>query len=169
MKLSPNAKFLLVFFLTLVVTYSIVALRPVNDNVIVPFTRMLSVGSGAILRAIGQPVTVTGTTIASRQFAVDVENGCNGVEAMLLLVAAIFAFPATWPSRVAGILAGSISVQVLNFVRIVSLYLLGRYYPKFFQIFHTGVWQILIILISVGIFVLWSVKFAQPKRAEAGS
>lgn len=169
MKLNPNARFLLVFFLTLVVCYSIIAFNPVNDHVIVPFTHLLSAGSGALLRVIGQPVTVRGTVIASSRFAVDVENGCNGVEAMLLLVAAIFAFPASWPSRIAGILAGSVAVQLLNFVRIVSLYLLGRYYPSVFQLFHTGVWQILIILLSVGIFVLWSIKFAQPRRVEAGS
>ncbi|HUO85083.1 MAG TPA: exosortase H [Thermoanaerobaculia bacterium] len=167
--LSPNARFLLVFFATLVGSFALIAFNPVNDHVIVPFTGWITRVSGAILNLLGQEVTITGTVIASSQFGVDIKNGCNGVEAMLLVLAAIFAFPATWISRVVGILAGAIAVQLLNFIRIVSLYLLGRYYPEIFQLFHTGVWQILIILAGVGIFLLWSFKFAQPRRMEASA
>ncbi len=166
-RLSPNARFLLLFFVTLVVCFVVIALNPVNDHVIVPFTHAVTEASGAALNLIGQKVSITGTIISSSAFAVDIKNGCNGLEAMLLLVAAIFAFPATWGSRVSGILAGSLAVQALNVVRIVSLFLLGRYYPQVFQLFHTGVWQILIILVGVGIFLLWSFKFAQPRRMEA--
>lgn len=167
--LSPNTRFLVVFFVTLVLGFSLIAIHPVNDHVVVPFTVWITEVSGGILRLLGEEVTVRGTIISSPGFAVDIKNGCNGVEAMLLIVAAIFAFPASGLSRLSGILAGSVAIQVLNFVRIVSLFLLGKYYPAVFQVFHTGVWQILIILIGVGIFLLWSFKFAQPRHVEASS
>jgi len=166
MKWDDNTRFLVVFFVTLVVAFSVIAWNPVNDQVIVPFTKSITWVSGALLNLIGQDVTVTNTVIYSRHFAVDIKNGCNGVEAMLLVLSAIVAFPATMRSRMIGIIGGSLAVQTLNFVRIVSLFLLGRYYPKVFQLFHTGVWQILIILAGVGVFLFWSLRFAQPRRLE---
>lgn len=35
-------------------------------------------------------------------FAVSIEAGCNGVEAMIVLAAAIFAFPVPWKRKIAG-------------------------------------------------------------------
>ncbi|HYO77620.1 MAG TPA: archaeosortase/exosortase family protein, partial [Thermoanaerobaculia bacterium] len=78
--------FLLKFFGVLVGAYLLIAWNPVNDNVIVPFTTAIAHWSGALLNVIGQGVTVTGTTIASSRFAVNINNGCNGVEAMLILL-----------------------------------------------------------------------------------
>lgn len=168
MKLNDNTRFLLIFFTTLVALFGLIALNPVNDHVIVPFTAWIARVSGWLLNLLGQEVSMAGTVIHSRAFAVDIKNGCNGVEAMLLVASAIAAFPATLRSKVIGVIGGSFAVQILNFVRIVSLYLLGRYFPNVFQIFHTGVWQILIILAGVAIFLAWSLKFAQPRRAQAG-
>ncbi len=87
----------------------------------------------------------------------------------MLVIAAIGAFPAGPMSRISGILAAGVAIQLLNFVRIVTLFLLGRYYESVFQLFHTAVWQILIVLAGVVIFLIWSSKFATPARVEASS
>lgn len=164
--MSPNAKFLLRFFAALVVVYVLIALGPVNDAVIEPFTEWVARVSTLLLRAIGQPAEVDGTIVRAG-FAVDINNGCNGVEAMMLLIAAIFAFPASATSRLLGIVGGSLAVQGLNFVRIVTLFLLGKYHPSVFQLFHTAVWQIVIILVSLAVFFVWSWKFAAAKPLES--
>lgn len=169
MKLDRNKRFLLLFFVFLVAGWAIIAAPPVNDHVIVPYTQWITGVSGSILEMIGQDVRVEGTMIFSSGFAVNIENGCNGVEAMLLVIAAIGAFPAGPMSRISGILAGAVAIQLLNFVRIVTLFLLGRYYESVFQLFHTAVWQILIVLAGVVIFLVWSAKFATPARVEASS
>lgn len=169
MKLERNQRFLLLFFLFLVLGWAIVAAPPVNDHVIVPYTNWITSISGMILEGIGQEVRVEGTMILAPGFGVNIANGCNGVEAMLLVIAAIGAFPAGPMSRISGILAGGILLQLLNFVRIVTLFLLGRYYENVFQLFHTAVWQVLIVLAGVAIFLVWSYKFATPSRMEAGS
>src|SRR5450756_2496495 len=51
---------------------------------------------------------------ASNGFAVSIEAGCNGVEATIVLVAAILAFPAPWKNKIIGLIAGIIAVQGLN-------------------------------------------------------
>jgi exosortase H (IPTLxxWG-CTERM-specific) len=158
--------FLVKFFGVLVGAYLLIAWNPVNDNVIVPFTAGIAHSSGAMLKMMGEPVTVNGTTIASSRFGVNINNGCNGVEAMLILLASIVAFPATMKARAAGLLLGAIVVQILNYVRIISLYLLGAYHPRLFELFHTAVWQIVIILSAIGFFLVWSARVAPARVAN---
>jgi len=154
--------FLIKFFVALIAMYLIVAWNPVNDHVIVP------AAAGALLHAIGQPVTVSGTTIASTRFAVNINNGCNGIEAMLILLAAIGSFPATWRARLIGLGIGAVIVQFINEIRIISLYLIGAYRPALFQIFHTAVWQVVVILAAIIFFLQWSARVA-PNRLANGA
>jgi exosortase H (IPTLxxWG-CTERM-specific) len=157
--------FLVKFFAILIAAYLLIAWSPVNDNVIVPFTRLVAEASGAILKVLGQGVTVTGTVIASSRFGVNINNGCNGVEAMLILLASIVAFPATLRARVTGLMLGALAVQILNAVRIVTLYLLGAYQPRLFDMFHTAIWQIVIILSAIAFFLVWSARVAPNRLA----
>jgi exosortase H (IPTLxxWG-CTERM-specific) len=161
-----QALFLVKFFGVLLAAYLLIAWNPVNDRVIVPFTELIARGSAFLLNGMGEDVTVRGTLIASSRFAVNINNGCNGVEAMLILLACIMAFPASLRARVTGLLLGALAVQALNAVRILTLYLLGAYQPRLFDLFHTAVWQIVIILAAIVFFLIWSARVA-PSRAPS--
>jgi exosortase H (IPTLxxWG-CTERM-specific) len=158
--------FLVKFFAVLIAAYLLIAWKPVNDGAIVPFTAAIARGSGVLLNVLGQDVTVKGTVVSSSRFGVNINNGCNGVEAMLILLASIVAFPASLKARVTGLLLGALAVQVLNAVRIVSLYLLGAYHPRLFDLFHTAVWQIVIIMAAIGFFLVWSARVAPNRLAS---
>ena len=164
---KPQVLFLVKFFGVLVGAYLLIAWSPVNDHVIVPFTAGIARTSGALLNLIGQDVTVSGTVIRSTRFAVNINNGCNGVEAMLILLASIGAFPATSKARAIGLLLGALAVQVLNAIRIITLYLLGAYQPRLFDLFHTAVWQIVIIMAAIGFFLAWSARVAPARVANS--
>lgn len=158
--------FLVKFFGILVAAYLLIAWGPVNDHVIVPYTEWIARTSGAILNAMGQKVAIAGTIIRSPKFGVNINNGCNGVEAMLILLASIVAFPASAKARAAGLFLGALVIQVLNAVRICTLYLLGAYHPRLFDLFHTAVWQIVIILAAIGFFLAWSARVGPPRLAS---
>ena len=158
--------FLVKFFAVLIGAYLLVAWNPVNDRAIVPLTAGIAKVSGSILQAIGENVRVAGTTITSPRFGVNINNGCNGVEAMLILLASIVAFPSSMKARAVGLLLGAVVVQVLNFIRIITLYLLGAYQPRLFDLFHTAVWQIVIILAAIGFFLVWSARVAPARVAN---
>ena len=147
--------------------YAVIALNQVNDRVIVPFTEVVTRGAAGLLSIFESGVVAVGTVMRSPQFALDVRNGCNGVEAVILLAAAIFAFPATLRSRLIGISAASIAIQLLNLVRLGSLFWLGEHDRRIFDFFHVAVWQSLIILAAISIFLLWSWKFAEKPLAHA--
>ena len=158
--------FLVKFFGILIAAYLFIAWNPINDHLIVPFTSAVAHLGGLLLNVIGQGVSVAGTVISSSRFAVNINNGCNGVEAMLILLASIAAFPAPWKARLSGLAIGAVAVQALNEVRIVTLYLLGVYSPKLFDLFHTAVWQIVIILAAIGFFLYWSSRVAARRLAN---
>ncbi|MEO8585026.1 MAG: exosortase H [Acidobacteriota bacterium] len=152
-------KFLIRFVVALGVFYLLVAIQPVNDRVVVPFTGLLVRVSAVLLAAIGESTQSVGTVIQSPAFAVDVKNGCNGIEAALLLVSAMLAFPATWKQRALGIAGGLAVIQAVNLFRIVSLFWLGVHHRNVFELFHAAIWQTALILLAVGIFLAWS-RFA---------
>lgn len=154
------------FFAIVVVLYLVVAVNVVNERFVVPFTQGIASVSAATLRLIGEKTTAVETVIRSDHFAVNVENGCNGIEAMILLVAAIAAYPASWKARAAGLVLGIIGIQALNLFRVSSLFWLGRHYPKVFDMFHTAVWQSLIILAALAMFVVWSLRVGPAARTE---
>lgn len=165
--LKPRAIFVTKFFVAMLALYAVVAFNPVNDRVIVPFTGAVARSSALLLRAAGTAVGTAGTVIRSQKFALDVENGCNGVEAVILLVAAIAAFPATLRSRLMGLTVSIVAIELLNLVRLSSLFWLGEHYPRVFDLFHVAVWQSLIILAAISIFVLWSWKFAEKPLVKS--
>jgi len=144
-----------------------VSSKPVNDSVVVPFTSVVARGSGFVLNLLSEGVTVAGTSIRSGEFAVDVENGCNGLETALLLAAAVLAFPASWKSRLVGLGAGFAGIQAINLVRVVSLFWIGHHRPSLFSAAHTVVWQSIVVLAGVGLFLVWASRQGDGARAAA--
>jgi exosortase H (IPTLxxWG-CTERM-specific) len=148
--------------------YFLVASRPVNDAVIVPFTAGIASVSGEVLRGVQEEVTVRGTEIRSGAFAVNIENGCNGVETALLFGSAVLAFPADWRRRLLGLLAGFAAIQALNLVRVVSLFLIGLHRPALFNSSHTVIWQSVVVLFGVFLFLVWAARQQRRRGKAAG-
>ena len=161
-----SAFFLIRFVVLLVVFYAIVASHPVNDAVIVPFTSAIARVSAVILNVLGEQVTVNGTEIRSSRFAVAIENGCNGVETALLFGAAVLAFPAPWRRRLLGLLFGFVAIQIINLVRVVSLFLVGVHRPALFGTSHTILWQSIVVLCGVLLFLLWAAREARARQRQ---
>jgi exosortase H (IPTLxxWG-CTERM-specific) len=159
--------FLVVFLVLLAASFTLISWQPVNDGVIVPFTAGVATVSGWTLDLLGQQVTMSGTVIRSPRFAVNIENGCNGVETMLIFLSAVLAFPAPWRSRLLGVVIGMVAIQLVNLVRVVALFLTGAYLPDLFNASHTVVWQTVVILCGVLLWILWADRFARPRDAAA--
>ena len=121
-------RFLLLFVGVLITLFSVEMLNPVQHAVIQPFTGLLASLSTALILPFDQDVIAQGRVLrdATSGFAVSIESGCNGVEAAIVLVAGIAAFPAALIQKCVAIVAGFLFVQALNIVRILSLFYLGQ-------------------------------------------
>ncbi len=157
---SPAGRFVLRYVVLLVVLFALVAWQPVDDRVVGPYTTFVARESAVVLRALGEDVRVDGQVLSSPRFAVTIYNGCNGLEAILVFVAGVLAFSAGWRARLLGIALGVVAVQVLNIVRVVSLYYVGVWRPEWFSAAHVLVWQTVVILFAVVLWLFWVQRHA---------
>lgn len=157
--------FLILFVVLLGGGFTLISINWVNDNAVEPFTAGIARVSGVVLDLIGQDVRMQGTIIRNSRFAVNIRNGCNGIEAMLIFLAAVLAFPAPWKSRLKGLALGTLVIQIINLVRVVALFLTGVYFPKVFDSSHTVVWQTIVILSGVLLWIFWANRFTAPRES----
>jgi exosortase family protein XrtM len=105
-----------------------------------------------------------GHRLVSPHARLSVLKGCEGVECLLLLVAAVLAFrAASWRERLLGLLAGIALVYALNQLRIVALFYSYRFERGWFEILHAYVAPTLIVLVA-GVFFLWWVNQVAPSE-----
>ncbi|MEM9553466.1 MAG: exosortase H [Acidobacteriota bacterium] len=159
--------FIAIFVVILAGGFTLISWTPVNDHVIEPFTGGIAHASGIALNLIGQGIDKNGTVLRNERFAVNIRNGCNGVETMIIFLAAVLAFPAPWKARLVGLAFGILAIQAVNLLRVVALFLTGAYAPDFFDSSHTVVWQTIVILSGVLLWVFWANRFASPRPATA--
>src|SRR5215212_7253812 len=129
----------------------------VQEYFVVPWTNQLAGISAFLVTQFDPNVVAVGKILRSTTngFAVSIEAGCNGVEATIVLLAAILAFPAPWKNKVIGLLAGTVAVQGLNVVRVISLFYLGQWDFQIFEWAHLYVWQALIMLDVLIVWLVW--------------
>lgn len=166
---KQEIRFLVLFLTILGGGFTLISLNAVNDHVVEPFTAGVAKASGLALDLIGQDVTMTGTRIRNHRFAVNIRNGCNGVETMIIFLAAVIAFPAPWKARLSGLALGIVAIQIVNLVRVVALFLTGAYFPALFDSSHTVIWQTIVILFGVVLWIFWANRFAAPRPVTAGA
>lgn len=151
------ARFLGLFVAILVALFAAELTPPVQRAVVIPWTEGLARVSAALITVFDPRVATFGKILQSTAngFAISIEAGCNGIEAAIVLIAAMLAFPATWMYRAIGIAAGLATVQALNVLRVVSLFYLGQWSIQAFEWAHLYVWQALIMLDVLVVWLIW--------------
>jgi len=150
-------RFVTVFLLVLLALFVLEMQVPVQKAVIEPFTGALAALSAGLILPFDDSVVAYGKVLqfTDTGFAVSIEAGCNGVEATIVLVAAVLAFPAPWRARLLAIGAGFLAVQAMNILRIISLFYLGRWNMDAFTWVHLYLWPVLIMLDVLIVFVVY--------------
>jgi exosortase H (IPTLxxWG-CTERM-specific) len=151
------ARFITLFSVILVSLFTIEMLVPVQEHVIAPFTGMLARLSAAIILPFDSSAVAYGKILQFRDtgFAVSIEAGCNGVEASIVLIAAVIAYPASWRARFLAIVLGFLAIQVMNLARIISLFYLGNWNMEVFSWIHLYLWPALIMLDVLIVFIVY--------------
>lgn len=150
-------RFLIVFLVVQGALFGVEMLQAVQATVILPWTGLLADVSGWLISAFDKNVATSGKVVHStlNGFAVSIEPGCNGVEAMIVLLAAIIAFPAPFQYKLKGLFWGFIAIQGMNLLRIISLFYLGQWSRELFDWAHLYIWQALIMLDALVVFLIW--------------
>ncbi|GAA0707716.1 exosortase H [Dokdonella soli] len=162
-------RFMLMFLICLAVLFIAELWQPVDHYVILPFTGAIAKVCVWIVDVFDPHVIAQGKVLQSTSgdFAISIERGCNGVEAVIILISAMLAFPAPWKHKLAGIGLGFLAIQVLNLVRIISLFYLGQWNRVWFEWFHLYLWQALIVLDALVVFLVWLRWLPRGPRTQA--
>ena len=158
----PEIRFLVLFLSILGVSFTTIALNQVNDAVVLPYTAFIAEVSGVVLRLFGEQASVNNCVVSSPRFAVTIYNGCNGLITSLIFISGVLAFPARWKAKIIGVVGGLLIIQLINLIRIVSLFYIGVFLPSLFNQSHIFIWQSIVILAGVALWVIWAHYLASP-------
>lgn len=121
----------------------------VNDLTVRPATQLVNWLTPAIhAQAIRNTVQSSGGSL-------NIINGCEGVEALFVLVAAFAVAPISWRSRLLGLLGGLPFVFVVNEARILVLFYAHRDNSALFDLLHGSVTPAAVILLVCAYFYVW--------------
>jgi len=150
-------RFFVTFLLLQAILFGLELTPWAQEYFVVPWTNTLARISTWLVTVFDPNVMAIGKIMRSTTngFAVSIEAGCNGVEATIVLLAAILAFPAPWRSKVIGLVVGVLAVQGLNIVRVISLFYLGQWDREWFEWAHLYIWQALIMLDVLIVWLVW--------------
>jgi len=150
-------RFFLLFIVIQAALFGVELLNPVQVALVTPWTATLARLSAGVLQVFDPDVHSYGVVIQSLKngFGVSIQPGCNGVEACIILVAAMLAFPSPWKYKLIGIGLGIVAVQAVNVLRVISLYYLGQWDMRVFEFAHLYLWQALIMLDVLIVWLVW--------------
>lgn len=165
-------RFIVTYVVLMGVFFLLIGLKPVQDVLDINggYSNGIVILTAKILSIFGvEPITYQDTLLHLPSISLDVEFGCNGLEAVMIYTVAVLTFPATWKNRLIGFVAGFLVIQVLNLIRIVGLAYAGVYHRELFDVIHIYVAQGVMIAVALGTFILYLsyLSHGQPKQQTA--
>ena len=150
-------RFVLTYVLLMGAFFLLLGLKPVQNVVDINggYSNAIVYVTAKVLGLLGISSTVQGSVIHLPSISLDVEFGCNGLEAVMIYAVAVLTFPASWRNRLIGIVAGFLVIQVLNLIRIVALAYAGVYHKDLFDLIHLYVAQGVMIAVALATIVLY--------------
>jgi exosortase/archaeosortase family protein len=133
--------------------FAVLRLGWIEAHAVLPATQWQGRLAAQLFGAPGAPIE---TTVA-----------CSGTDALALCLAALFAYPARWRSRVSGAAGAVVLILSLNTLRIGTL---GRVAasPAQFQALHLYVWPAILTLAIAGYVFWWMQRIDGPPHAADG-
>jgi exosortase/archaeosortase family protein len=144
-------------YLVLVGLFSLFLLTDyVFEDLLAGFREAVAAVAGATYSALGFPISASGALILGPGTSLRIVDECTGVDATILVVAAVLVFPARWLPKLAGVLLAISVMMIVNFARILSLIYIGSYHPAWLEAAHLYVWPVIVIIAGVGTLLVWA-------------
>jgi len=123
-------------------------------------TRLISNLSAWVLALFGR-ATALGHYVGFNDFGASIEGACDGVQPTYIYICAVLAFPSTWRDKKWGILIGVPAIFLINLVRVVTMMMIGAYWPHLFERVHLYGWQALVIVFTMAVWIVWAEGLAR--------
>lgn len=101
------------------------------------------------------PVLASGPHLKAPGGGINILNGCDGMEVIFLLVAAMLIAPIPIQWRLTGAAIGSVMVYIFNQGRILALFYAYRTDRPLFDLLHGMITPILLVVVATGFYFFW--------------
>jgi len=132
--------------------------RLVDSGALDGFQGFVASATGFFLNLFGGGVTVDGNSVSSSAFSMNIVTECTAIVPMIILLSAILAYPSRIRDKAIGISLGLLAIFVLNLIRTFSLFHIGSAFPSSLDTAHFLVWQSVMILAALILWILWVEK-----------
>ena len=159
-RLVRGALFLLVFGLASAAHF---VFRPVISPVLNDVIN--AHGAAAIINVLMPDANVTAAdgVVGGQGAYVRIAIGCEGLDVMLMIAAALLVTPMAPRRKALGVLYGVSLMFSLNLVRIAALWYCARDYPSYFEAAHVTVGQTVMIVVGASFYGLWTGAFKMQR------
>lgn len=103
----------------------------------------------------GIHATASNYSLQAPDGRLNIINGCDGLEALFLLMAAFVVAPLDWRRSLGGMAVGVPVVSLLNQVRILTLFYAFRASPPLFDVLHATITPVAVIVLVCCYFYAW--------------
>ena len=130
--------------------------------------RVIDLGVVAPAAALCRTVTpdlavhAAGNQLRGAGAALNIVNGCDGMETLFLLAAGFLVAPLSWRDRLLGLCAGIPIVYGLNMLRILALFYAFRSDAQLFDLLHGIVTPVLMVIGVAAYYFVWLRRNAGP-------
>lgn len=157
---NSTARFCIYFFVSILISIVVyVWLR--NSSTIEPFLGFNAQLATDIWNLFDNSAIITNTAISSSDFNFEVTAECTSIGPTAILLSAIIAWPSTIKEKIKGIIVGAVALFIINLIRMLTLFHIGSHFPNQLDLFHYYVWQGIIVLLALGLWVFWMDKMVQ--------
>jgi exosortase/archaeosortase family protein len=154
-------KFLVIFIGIIAIYYLVIAIS--GGKFLDSYINLTAYISAGFLSVFTKGAHSELGNIITPNFTIVLSFGCEGSEPIVIFIAGVLAFPSALKSKGFGLLIGVPLLFFMNIFRIVALYYIGINWTSQFDKFHTIIFPVLFILISVIAWVYWIKMFGQKK------
>ena len=109
-----------------------------------------------LLRSLGNDVLRTGVIVQGTSVQLEVIHSCTGIYQITAFAVAVLAYPASLVSKMIGLFRGALYISAINVLRIATVFYAGTYFPIFLPVLHTIIWEALMILLTVVVWLAWA-------------
>jgi exosortase family protein XrtF len=89
---------------------------------------------------------------------VSIEDGCNGLELIVLYIGFIVCMPATNKRKINFIITGTLLIYIVNVIRCAGVAYIILYYPKYADFAHHYVFTFIVYGLIIGLWLSFSKK-----------
>ncbi len=166
-----TVRFCAIFF-ALIVVFGIAYVLLRHNVILDPLLNCNAWLATHIWNVLGHSAHVDGSILSSDDFTFEISAECTSIVPTAILISGVLAWPGERKEKLIGIATGIAVLFIINLVRIITLLYVEVSFPDFLDIAHYFIWQALIVLIALGLWLFWVEKMvhspATPTSDQQG-